>query len=129
MALDPLRNDAPKMLEAYYLNQRDQQGPYPVTYPIVAVTELKEDRFLYCWVDTNEPVDKILAAIEAELRQFYRATKTTRKRGRSNDLDFQLKVFDLVNGTAETSGMDFKGTARRLHQPRSRGKLLTAFHH
>lgn len=114
MALYPFMEDDPRSLERCYLNQGDQQGPYPVTYPIVALTELKENRFLHGWMDTSQPVDAILAAFEAELREFYRATKTKGKRGRPNDLDFQLKVFDLVNGTAETPKLDFKTAARKL---------------
>ena len=103
-------DDRPQNLERW--GRSDWQGPpYSIDYPPVVLSELKEDRFLYMWVDVTKPIDLALACIEAELRPFYKTRPA--KRGRPHSLDFQLMVFDLV----ELEGKAFTTVARRLHMP------------
>lgn len=68
-----------------------------VAYSPVAVTELRENRFLFLRVDLQHPVEDLLPLIEQELRG---ATQGRHQRRRRLDMvDFHLRVFDLaVNG-------------------------------
>ena len=104
-------DDEPQWLESCYRQQGDKQGPYPVDYSPVALTKLKEGRFLFLRVDTTKPVDVILPGVEALLRGFYKIKPA--KRGRPQSLDFQLKVLDLV----QKDGKDFRAVARQLGKP------------
>lgn len=105
-------------LEGYYLSQRDEQGPFPISFAPAALVELKENRFLYGWVDTACPIDRVLAAFETELRKFYRDRVSKQKRGRPDKIDFQLEVFDHVSEMLEKSSKkDFGVVASRLRKP------------
>lgn len=104
----------PHSLESYYFSQRDGQGPFPIAFPPATWVELKADRFLYGWVDTSWPIDRVLAALETELRNFYRSRRTIQKRGRPEKLDFQFDVFDLVRGTPNAKPLNFVETSRKL---------------
>jgi hypothetical protein len=114
MALLRCYGTDPQSLESYYLRQRDGTGPFPIAFPPAALVELKADMFLYGWVDTTWPIDRVLAAFETELRNFYRSRGTAQKRGRPEKLDFQIEVFDLVKGTPEGKPLNFVESSRKL---------------
>lgn len=130
-ALLPYLGTEAQSLEHCYLRQSDQRGPYPIATPPVAFLELKNDRFLYGWVDTSQPVDTVLAALEGELRNFYRDRGGKQKRGRPDKLDFQLAVFDYVKDMLEEGyRKEFRTIAADLGKPVStvRKAYWTACH-
>lgn len=91
-AFSPLNHD-PHSLEQCYLWQRDAQGPYPIYYSPVEITELKDNRFVFLRVDATKPLGIILASIEAQLGAFYK-TSRAKSRQREPTID-PFKVWDM----------------------------------
>ena len=118
-ALLPYADSDSESLESYYKREVERHGVYHVGRAASALIELKEDKYLYCWVNVTKSVDTVLAALESDLRGFYRfrSTQQKRKRGRPEKLDDQLQVFDLVTGSPGGKKLDFETVARKLRKP------------
>lgn len=113
-ALHPFYSlDFPQDLEQIYLSQRDKQGPFPISRRAAELLELKEDKYLYFWVDITKPADQVLAAFEAELREFYQGKKQFPSRRRRQDkINDYLRIYDL-----HQAGKSFFQIASKLRKP------------
>lgn len=82
-------------LEEAYLDYR--QCTFPLSFSPVFVEGVKEDRFLFLRLDTSLPREDVLAALDGEVREFYRSREAkSARRGRPDKLDDQLMVYDAV---------------------------------
>ncbi len=103
----PLEPEDYPALEQYW-----SQFDVSVDYSPVASTELRDDRFLFFWVDLNHPVQDLLPLIEEELREQTRHRR--RRRMRADKIDFHLQVFDMAR-----TGKTFSEIAHALLCQRS----------
>jgi len=86
-----------------------------------AILGPENKNYLKIWIDSSKPIEFLLPLIERELRgtSWHKKFGKT-KLGRSESLEFQLKVFDLVNGNLQKEGYkNFKNLARYLRKSSS----------
>jgi hypothetical protein len=86
---------SPEDLEDIYRSYRHYT--FPLTVSPVFVEGVKDDRFLFLRLDTSLPREDVLAALDGEVRQFYKTREvTSSRRGRPDKLDNQLAIYDRV---------------------------------
>lgn len=107
----------PESLEVAYQDYR--QHTFALTFSPVFVEGVKEDRFLCLRVDTSLPREDVLAALDGEVREFYRSRKNNPAgRERPDKLDDQLRVYDAVEEVRKKSRKAkarFDIVAKNLH--------------
>lgn len=83
----------------------------PIDLPVVDAKWHRYPFSVNIKVNVTKPMYVVLASIQSELREFYKYKPVYRNR--PNNLDFDLKVFDLV----QYEHTDFKTAARKLRSP------------
>jgi hypothetical protein len=109
----------PESLEEAYQDYR--QHTFPLTFSPVFVEGVKEDRFLFLRLDTSLPREDVLAALDGEVREFYRNREGhTTRRGRPDKLEDQLVIYDSVEEMRKKSDQArFDIVAGNMHKSSS----------
>lgn len=123
-------------LEEWYLRAREKDDFRCRHKPVRIMERTPDTSQQNLWlvtfrVDSSFPIDSLLAGFGEELRRWLLEREFRRrgarwqislrqpKRRRPDTLDFQLRVFDLVQGTSTHEPLTFRQVAARLRQPAS----------